>query len=798
MCHWIPTIPSERLSFMFQDTQMPIVLTHQHLVARLPEHHPQVICLDTDRQTIRQWSTSNTVCEVKGEHLAYVIYTSGSTGQPKGVLIEHRAITAHCWTVTQVYGLVAEDRVLQFSTFTFDPSLEQILSTLSVGARLVMRGEEVWSPADLLQKVRDAGLTVINLPPAYWHHMLREWAHNSQQLLDHRLRLVIVGGDRLPIEALQLWWNMPFKSVRLLNAYGPTETTITTTIFDTTSHIDREQLLIQVPIGRPIDNRQCYVLGAHLQPVPIGVPGELYIGGIGLARGYLNRPQLSCERFINHSFCDEPGTRLYKTGDLVRYRSDGILEFLGRVDQQIKIRGFRIEPGEIEAVLCQHPLVWQALVMAVDDGIDDRRLLAYVVLHSGQVVTLDALREHVSKHLPSYMQPAAIVLLESLPLMSNGKVDRRLLPVPEPTRQNARSEYVAPSQGVQQQLVQLWEELLQVHPIGIHDNFFELGGHSLLALRLLDRMAHLLGKRLAPSTLMTKATIEELSLALTQPGEAPQKAPLVAVQPAGSRRPFFFLHGQWNGGGYYSLELARALGQDQPFYLLEPYDLRSGEVPPSFETIAFAHLQMLRQVQREGPYLLGGWCNGGLMAYEMARQLQAQGQQVALLVLMDPDAPGLWHRERKSMSALGNLLRVRPERPFEWFCRYRQWRLSFHHWRLQSLSGSRERKKAEQPVGGLRAESEERVDDWLKLYEWMAAGYKPASYEGKLTLFWTQQEPWRRESWCKVMGRQTLASEVNVHFIPGDHISSRTQYLPLLAEQLALCINQAQSHFSYR
>ena len=776
-----PAFPAERLAFMLEDTHAPVLVTQHRLIGQLPERYPQLVCLDTDWQTISQRSWANPVDEVKGEQLAYVIYTSGSTGQPKGVLIEHHALAAHCWTIAQVYELQAEDCVLQFSTFTFDASLEQILPTLMVGARLVVRGQEIWTPADLLHQVKNLGLTVINLPPAYWHHVLHEWVQIPSQLQGHRLRLVIVGGDRLLPEMLQLWQQTPLKSVRLLNAYGPTETTVTATIFDI--KIDREQLVKKVPIGRPLPNRKAYILDKVGNLQPVGVAGELYIGGDLLARGYLNCPELTRERFITDLFSHQPQARLYKTGDLVRYLPDGTIEFLGRVDQQVKIRGFRIELGEIEAVLRQHPAMHQVVVITREDEHGDKRLVAYFVLHEDQTARVDDLKNYASKRLPAYMVPSAFILVEALPLMSNGKVDLRALPAPEPEGLTAKDKFVAPFLPLHHQLVQIWEDLLGVRPIGIKEDFFDLGGHSLLAARLFDRIVQVCGKKLPLSTLFAGATIEHLVTALMGGAKTDFQGPLIALQVDGSRRPFFYLHGQWEEGlSLHCYPLARALGSDQPLYALEPYPLDGQQRLPTLEDIAAAHVKVMRAIQPEGPYLLGGWCNGGLVAYEMARQLRTEGHAIDLLVLMDPTPllyPINYRLYRVAIDLLGKLLRVSRVKQQDWYLCLR-YVLRYLHYKL------------------LRREDPEHLtfrdlrQNYPRLYDWIASGYRPLTlYDGKVTFFWTQ-ESYETQAILKGWRKIEANGEIEIHVVPGDHLTIKTDYLPVLADHLDSCIRKAQ------
>jgi len=786
-----PTFPAERIAFMLEDAQVAVLVTQQRLITQLLTHDAKVVCLDADKTLLVQQSEANLVPAATSDNLAYVIYTSGSTGRPKGVQILHRAVVNFLLSMQQQPGLTADDRLLAITTLSFDIAALELFLPLMVGARVIVASRDVVTNGTaLIETLYHSGATVMQATPITWRILLAAgWQRN------HQLK-ILCGGEALPLELAQ---QLLPAAASLWNMYGPTETTIWSTV----CKIEPEDKV--VTIGRPIANTQLYILDAQLQLVPIGVPGELYIGGDGLARGFLNRPELTAERFISHPFSNEPGARLYKTSDLARYRADGTIEHLGRLDFQVKLRGFRIELGEIEAVLSQHPAVRQAVVVAREDVPGDKRLVAYVVLQKEQVATVNDLKSHVMKQVPAYMVPSALVLLETLPLTPNGKVDRRALPAPEPSRSTAEDSYVAATLPVQQQLVQIWEDLLGVRSIGIKDDFFDLGGNSLLAVRLFDRIAQACGKKLPLSSLFAGASIEHLAMALQGETKTDSRAPLVVVQAGGSRRPFFFLHGQWEDGALYSLELARALGPDQPFYLLEPYKFEGLAVPPTFEAIAAAHIEALRSVQPEGPYLLGGWCNGAIWAYEMARQLHAQGQAVDLLLLMDPDPPALHKWDRRMITGLGNLLRLSQEKQVDGFLAYRYLRLSFHYWRLNKLKhmrtaipGRRGLERSKVDTTPLRLDvvnprSQALRQDWSNIYDWVLAGYMPHSYPGKITFFWTEEEPLRRERWRTLIAAKTKAHEVEVHIIPGNHITSRTQYFPVLAEHLRMCLNKAQA-----
>ncbi len=800
-----PTYPQERLAFMLTDAHVPVLLTQQPLVDGLPEHTAHVFCMDTDRNAIAQKSEANLGTRANGEHLAYVIYTSGSTGKPKGVAVEHKHLSNYTHGILERLDLAPGFSFAMVQPLTVDSCVTAIFPTLCTGGCLhVISRERSLDAHALSDYFHRHPIDCLKIAPS---HLAALHASSQTEQVMPLLRLIIGG------EASDWKWVSRLQALApgctIFNHYGPTEATVGVLTY----RVGKEQgehNYSTTPIGRPLANTQVYLLDRHLQPVPIGVLGELYIGGASVARGYLNRPELTAEKFIADPFSSEPGGRLYNTGDLARYLPDGNIEFLGRIDDQVKIRGFRIELGEIETVLELHPAVREAVVVAREDAPGDKRLVAYVVLHEKETATISDLQSHVMKQVPTYMVPSAFVLLEALPMTPHGKVDRRALPAPAPSKRSAEETFVAPTLLVHQQLVQIWEDLLDARPIGIRDNFFDLGGHSLLAARLVARIEQVCGKKIPLSILFVEATIEHLTNAL-QGGEdtnSQVRAPIVAVQAGGSRQPFFFLHGDWTGGAFYCLKLARELGPDQPFYVLEPYKFDALQVPPTFEEMAAAHLESLRAVQPEGPYLLGGYCNGGLVAYEIARQLQAQGQTVDLLAVMDPSAPAPYRLVRSIIGRSGKLMGLGQEKQLDWFLRLR------HTYRYLRFSHYRRLKAAERSGSVQQGDELERIrnevdaatpqlaalvpsagslrQDWTGIYNWVASGYLPDPYSGKITFFWAGEDlPFRSVGWRKVA--EAKGGEVEVHLIPGNHITSRTEHLHILAEHLSMCLSKAQA-----
>jgi surfactin family lipopeptide synthetase A len=508
-----PSYPTQRLAYQSEDSGIKVLLTQQKLLTKLPDHSVATICLDTDRDKFSQASTNNPVTLVKPENLAYVIYTSGSTGQPKGVMVPHSCVVNFTQTSVDIYGINQSDRVLQFSSFGFDIAVEEIYPCLTVGGTLVLRTDEMLgSVQTFVQKCQEWEITVLDLPTAYWHQLTTSLA-TTNEVFPPSLRLVIIGGEKVLPEYVRIWQNLVGERPALINSYGPTETTVVATIYQIsakTSLVDGQQ----IPIGRPIGNVQVFVLDANEQPVPIGVPGELYIGGAGVARGYLNRPELTREKFIPNPWTEDETSRLYKTGDLVRYLPNGELEYIGRIDNQVKVRGFRIELGEIETVVSQHPSVLQTVVLAREDEPGNKRLVAYVVVKPKHPLTSNELRGFAKEQLPDYMLPSTFVFLEALPLTPNGKVDRRALPAPSTSDLIDVSTFIAPRTELEETLATIWSQVLGLEQVGIDNNFFELGGHSLLATQVISRLRQAFGVELSLQQLFERPTVADLANAI--------------------------------------------------------------------------------------------------------------------------------------------------------------------------------------------------------------------------------------------------------------------------------------------
>jgi amino acid adenylation domain-containing protein len=540
-----PGAPDERIKFILKDAGANCILSEYAQLHRIS----QVLPDDFNRDKIFQFDSLVNPNNESGNYdlsnemdpnkLAYIIYTSGSTGQPKGVMIAHQALSNHCRVMKEQFQITPTDNVLQFSAYSFDQSIEQILVTLISGATLFIRGPEIWTPEEFIRVIDEQQLTVVNIQPAYW----LQWAQAAMMKtppVAQSLKLVIIGGDAILPEHIHLWSKTPMKGIRLLNAYGPTETTITASTFEILVDDDVLSDAFRVPIGKPLPNRWFYALDKLHQPVPIGVPGELYISGDGLAMGYINQPEMTAERFIINPFynhlpaVDQPGQKMYRSGDLVRYLPSGDVEFLGRVDTQVKVRGFRIELGEIETILEAYPHIREAVVLAREGKtspspknetksiLSEKRLVAYLTLKANvekDEIILNDLREYIKSRLPAYMIPSAFIILDTIPQTISGKVDRKALaqiPVSDELHTSVVNAYVTPRTPVEAELASIWSEVLGVEKVGVFDNFFELGGHSLLATQLISRIRDTYHVDLPLRKLFESPTIDTISTVIAQ------------------------------------------------------------------------------------------------------------------------------------------------------------------------------------------------------------------------------------------------------------------------------------------
>jgi amino acid adenylation domain-containing protein len=747
-----PHHPSDRIQQVLSQSQPAVILTASAWKSMLETISNSTPIVDFQQLNLGNYPTQNLPIRSTPTNLAYVIYTSGSTGKPKGAMLEHRGMLNHLYAKVNDLKLTDRDCVAQTAAQTFDISIWQLLVPLLVGGCVeIVRSEVAADPDQLLALLARKPVSILEIVPSLFRAMLQQIESNSAPSLS--LRWLLLTGETLPPQLCRDWFDY-YPQIPLLNAYGPTECSDDVTHYPIDTPPPLEQL--NLPIGRPIANTQLYILDRLLQTVPIGVAGELYVGGAGVGRGYLAAPELTERVFIDCSFTPGASVRLYKTGDKARYLPDGQIEFLGRIDFQVKIRGFRIELGEIEAILGQHPQIQAVTVIDREDRPSNRYLAAYVV--SEPAATPAELKEFLKQQLPDYMVPSAFVLLDRIPLTANGKVDRPALPVPDlsPTTR------VAPRDVLEFQLMEIWQEILNLTPIGIHDNFFDLGGHSLLAVGLIARIQRQFDRQLSLATLFQGATIADLAQILRSdtPADA-HSSTLMTLQPGNpARQPLFFVHP--GGGTVLSyLELTRHLDPDQPVYGLESLNLDDGQpLHTKVEDMAAHYIQVIQTVQPQGPYQIGGWSFGGLVAYEIAQQLQSQGHTVSTVILLDT-APFIEVEE----------LNAADDREF-----------------LEELLA---RKNG--AILGIPPELDvvqaQRLLQVFKGHILAANDYQIQPYQGRVDLFLAEGGI-GADSLASIAGWQEFVTQgPNVHWIPGDHHTMVAEpNVRVLAEKLQICL----------
>jgi amino acid adenylation domain-containing protein len=608
-----PSYPADRLQYMLANSGAAVLLCDPDLAAVLDPGGAHVVTADAATAPGRP---EQLLCDAAPGHLAYVIYTSGSTGRPKGVQVTHGALMNLLASFQRDLAFTGRDRLLSVTSVSFDIAMLEIYLPLLAGAELLLAPDIAVDGPRLRAYLERTAPTVMQATPSSWRLLL-----DAGLRPDPGLR-VISGGEALPAE---LGAELTARFPQVWNAYGPTETTIW-------SCLQRLRPRQPVGLGTPIANTRVYVLDAALGLIPEGVPGELWIAGDGLSRGYLGRPDLTADRFAPDPFTGD-GSRMYRTGDVVRWLPSGGLEFLGRKDDQVKLNGFRIEPGEVESVLTGHRGVSRAVVCAREDRAGDRRLVAYYTAEdSGHLPDAAQLRALAAAAMPGYMVPTAFVLLDAFPLTPNGKIDRAALPAP--VREDSAGAYIEPRTGAERAVAELWAEVLGAERVGATDGFLELGGDSISALRLVMRLSDLSGTEVPVSALFDGGTVESVA-GIISGGKNAATGLVLPLRSAGSRPPLFFVHPL--GGSVFSYaDLAAALHPEQPLYGIQAPEYAGPDWPrpQSVESIAELYLAELRTVQPEGPYHLGGWCMGGMVSYEMARQLRAAGEGVASLTIV--------------------------------------------------------------------------------------------------------------------------------------------------------------------
>ncbi|MBD2819268.1 amino acid adenylation domain-containing protein [Xenorhabdus sp. 42] len=646
-----PDYPAERLGYQLADSQPALLLTQQHLQGRLPTQGMPVWLLDDDlhRKNVAKQPEHNPDIRQLGllpNHLAYIIYTSGSTGQPKGVMLEHRNVVNFIHAQHQTSEPQSGDRILQFATMAFDTSVSDIFPTLASGATLVLRPAHIRVPdEEFVALLNEQRITIIDIPTAFWHLWVQEIAAGHCGIGQY-LRTVIVGGEKAELRHLISWQSMPeTRACRWINSYGPTEATVIATTLKLNGNPSAD-FVDHIPIGYPLPNTRIYILDTFGQPVPLGVSGEIHIGGASVARGYLNQPELTAEKFVTDPFNEKPDARMYKTGDLGRWLPDGTIEYLGRNDFQVKIRGFRIELGEIETQLTACEGVRDAVVIAREEDNGEKRLVAYVIPQfmppSGIPLTPSQLREQLSSRLMDNMLPSAFVILDAFPLSANGKLDRKALPAPDESAMTTQG-HEAPMGETENVVAGVWRECLGLGQVGRHNHFFELGGHSLLTLQVVMRLRQVLQRDIAVRDFLAYPTVSEFAAFIQSDTSPTRQNHLVTIRkgnPAQNAKPALFLVHPVAGSIDYAYDLAPYIDDKERAI----YGIVANEIQEDENTLidlkdrAKEYVASIRQAQIQGPYCLAGWSIGGNIAYEMACQLIAEGETVKFIGLLDTHA----------------------------------------------------------------------------------------------------------------------------------------------------------------
>jgi amino acid adenylation domain-containing protein len=814
-----PSHPSKRREAILRNGNAKILITDEAVSKDMDVADGcAIVSLKNDQTNIARQSDANLAITVHPHDLAYVIYTSGSTGYPKGVQAEHRNLTNALLAMRKQPGLLASDVFLATTTVAFDPAGVELWLPLTTGASVILASrDEITDPHRLMDILEKSNVTVMQGTPTNWRMLLAAgWSGNP------RLK-VLCGGESL---SSSLADELVACCGSVWNLYGPTETTIWASVYQ----VQAGEAAV-VPIGRPTVNTTMYVLDRNMHPVPIGVRGELYIGGAGVARGYLGAPQLTAERFVPDPFSTAPDSRLYRTGDLVRQRRDGNIEFFGRNDFQVKVRGFRIEPAEIEAVLAKHPAVSEAVVQAREDTPGDKRLVAYVVAKTqitcpsqqvgsakltrlsnypsatdkhccltarytndplGVEVTRDLvseLRSLVKTNLPDYMVPSAFVVLDTLPITPNAKLDWKALPAPEPRAKEIVS--IVPRDPIEARLAKIWEQVLGIDRIGVTDNFFRLGGDSLLTTHLFAQIEKEFGRRLPMGTLFEAPTIEALAAILRQSSWLPSS--VLQVQAGDpSIPPIFFVQARI---GYHVL--AAELGLEQPVYVVSYDDLVTSDTERSLRNVAEELAPRIRRQQPQGPYYLAGWCLAGRVALAVARELIRQGERIRLLAVIDTPAPGNARPSRSHVlrSFIDRLqwhmqyvLHNNRQEKIEWITgafRALGWHSRYRAWQLARLFFLRIGQPLPQPL---------RDPIWLMVE--IAKKEATIRYPGRITLFCSSGKAFTCNDRSDLGWGKIADHGVDVHQISGLHRSVLRSNVRELGRRMKDCLAQAQQSHS--
>jgi amino acid adenylation domain-containing protein len=770
-----PTHPASRLAMILEDTDATVLLTQASLLSGLPKGM-QTICLDRDWDSILPFPTHNPDIEILLDQTAYIIYTSGTTGTPKGVAASHHNLVNYILATQDRLGFDRHDVMPAIARFTFSISLFEFLSPLAAGGTLVILEREHILDFERLTQTLEQ-LTMLHTVPSLMRQLLIYIQDNKLDLTKfHRLKHIFTGGDTVAPDLLETLKNV-FQNATVAVLYGCSEVSSLCATYP----VPRNHVITKSRVGKPFNNVSLRLYDLDQNLVPIGVAGEIYVGGAGVTSGYLNREDLTQEKFVTID-----RQRFYRTGDLGRFDPDGNLEFLGRTDFQIKLRGIRIELGDIEAALRQAPCVSEGVVMAHQLANGEKSLVAYLVLTQKSDSTIENIRQFLQANLPDYMVPAAFVVLDEMPLNPNRKVDRRALPLPTAENVVNLKTFVPPSSEWEKKLIEIWEAILGIHPIGVTDRFIDLGGHSLLATQIVHRIEQTYQRKLPVITFFQAPTIREQATLLQQDSIAVSS--IVPIQPKGSRPPLFGIHLMGRGFDFYR-PLARHLGEDQPLYGLTSQMLDDEEMPPNdVAALADHYIQNLRTLQPNGPYRLVGISFGGVVAFEMAQRLHAQGQTVSLLGVFDTPAPGVGQNLplRSRLFAYGS--RFLQLKPRQGLARIKRRLLEKS---LKKAGGETAYRWIYRMIG--RPFPPQLEDMLYAQHNQEASGdYVPKIYPGSIVLFRAQDQPISitAESDPRLGWGELTMEGLEVHDIPGDHLGIlKEPNVRVLAETLRQYLN---------
>ena len=796
-----PTQPAARASKMLEDGQANLILTDAENLAAAGGLSQGTRRLLNIAEIDSNLSEENIPTPIPPDTLAYIIYTSGSTGEPKGAVQNHRNVLHNIRKHTNNLHISADDRMTLLASCSTAQAATDIYSALLNGATLCPFEIKEEGLARFVGWLRAEEITIYHSSASIFRHFLD--AQDSQDAEEEypKLRLIKLGSEQVFKRDVDRYKQRFSPHCILVNALSSSEAGTLRQIFigkHTSIHLN------VVPVGFPVEDMEILLLNETGEPAGFDSPGEIVIKSRYLVPGYWRRPELTKEAFLPDSPASD--ARLYRTGDMARMAPDGCLEYLGRKDLQVKIRGFRVEVAEVEAVLHEIGTLRQAAVVVREDHRGEKNLVAYVVPTDSFTASAASLRSSLREKLPDHMVPSEFIVRETLPLTPSGKLDRRSLSSATPRQTESDPTYSLPQSPLEWQIVQIWEELLEARPIGVKDDFFALGGHSLLAVRMMDRVEEVCGTRLSLSTIMAEATVRHLANSVMRANREKLRSPLVAVQTEGAAQPFFFLHGDFNGGGFFCRNLARLLGKDQPFYALAPHGLDGQAIPHSIEAMAADRLSTLLDFRPQGPYLLGGHCNGGIVALEMAQQMEARGLRVDLLVILDASAPNVEFRWlRGIVSVVGMALRLDSDQQMDWFKKLRD---SFIRLREASKQrayanvlyvGRKMLNIAKTAARGFVPKGRQgSTENYIapvstfdlkgSAYHSAIEGYVPSRYKGRVVLFRSETMQLRAPV-DPTAGWGQVATDVEVHWIPGEHHTCLTEHVGTLAEHLATCLD---------